>query len=525
MTDVLRVAAVDLGAESGRVMTGSLHGDRIELQDTHRFANTPLRSPEGLHWNLSRLFAEIAGGLARAAQDGPLAGVGIDAWGCDYVLLDSEDRQLGQPFHYRDARTTGAVVDGVHRRVPRAELYRRTGIQTMPINTVFQLSAEAAAGRPELAGARRIALIPDLLGLRLTGTLVNEVTIASTTGLLEALGPRWALDLIDRLGLPHAPFTGTVVEPGVTLGPLLEGHSHLLGAAAGTPLRTVAGHDTASAFVAAPLRDRHSAILSSGTWSLLGLELDEPQLGPDAAAANLTNERGVDGTTRLLRNVMGLWLVQECRRCWEAEGHALDYGQLERLAHDARPDVALFDPDDESLLRGGDQVGGLDPQASHRDLMPARIAALCERSGQTAPAGPGELMRSILVSLACRYRMVLEQLIAVSGRRIDTIHVVGGGARNELLCRLTADLCERPVLAGPVEATALGNVLVQAAALGEVSGLAQMRELVRRSAPLVRHEPGAAQPAAETYQRFLAATGLRPASPDHADTSPSAHAA
>jgi rhamnulokinase len=345
----------------------------------------------------------------------------------------------------------------------------------------------------------------------LTGTLVNEVTISSTTGLLQAHGRRWALDLVDRLGLPHAPFSAAVVEPGVELGRILEGHSGLLGAAAGTPLRTVAGHDTASAFVAAPLRDRHAAVLSSGTWSLLGVELDEPELGPDAAACNLTNERGVDGTTRLLRNVMGLWLVQECRRCWEAEGRSLDYDELQHLARAARPDVALFDPDDGSLLRGGD--------------MPARIAALCTESGQTAPDGPGELLRSILVSLACRYRMVLEQLAAVSGRRIDAIHVVGGGARNELLCRLTADLCGRPVVAGPVEATALGNVLVQAAALGEVSGLQQMRALVRRSQDFVRHEPSPAQPAAETYQRFLAATGLGPGRPDHADTASSPHAA
>jgi rhamnulokinase len=495
----VRVAAVDLGAESGRVMTGTLAEGRIALEPTHRFANTPLRSAAGLHWNLSSLFAEIARGLDLAAQDGPLAGAGIDAWGCDYALLDRADRELAAPYHYRDARTTEAVVAGVHARVGRAELYRRTGIQTMPINTVFQLSAEVAAGRPELAGARRIALIPDLLGLRLTGTLVNEVTIASTTGLLEAHGHRWALDLVDRLGLPHPPFSGEVVEPGVDLGPILDGHSHLLGAAVGTPLRTVAGHDTASAFVAAPLHDRHAAVLSSGTWSLLGVELGEPELGPEAAACNLTNERGVDGTTRLLRNVMGLWLVQECRRRWEADGHSLDYEQLQRLAQQARPDVALFDPDDDSLLRAPD--------------MPARIAELCAQSRQAAPDGPGELLRSVLVSLACKYRMVLEQLIAVSGRHIDVIHVVGGGARNELLCRLTADLCERSVLAGPVEATALGNVLVQAAALGEVSGLAQMRALVRASQDVVRHEPSAAQPAAETYQRFLAVTGLGSARP------------
>jgi rhamnulokinase len=500
MTEPLRLAAVDLGAESGRVMTGHLVGDRIGLQLAHRFANRPLWLPDGLHWNLPDLFSQILHGLAEAAAGGPLAGAGIDAWGCDYALLDGGDRMLGLPFHYRDpARTGEAVVSGVHRRVGRGELYRRTGIQTMPINTVFQLSAEATGSSPALAVAERIALIPDLLGLWLTGTLANELTIASTTGLLQAHGPHWAVDLVGRLGLPRRPFAGAVVQPGSELGPVLDGHAGLAGEAVGMTVRTVAGHDTASAFVAAPLNDRHGAILSSGTWSLLGVELDEPELGPDAAACNLTNERGVDGTTRLLRNVMGLWLVQECRRCWEAEGIARDYDELQELAAGARPDVSLFDPDHDSLLLGGD--------------MPARIQALCAQTDQTPAAGPGELLRSILVSLACKYRMVLEQLAAVSGRRIDTIHVVGGGARNALLCRLTADLCDRPVLAGPVEATALGNVLVQAAALGEVSGLEQMRELVRRSETVVRHEPSAGQPAAETYQRFLAVTGLGPARP------------
>lgn len=494
MAEPLALAAVDLGAESGRVVVGELTGERIELAVTHRFANRPVWLPDGLHWSTVELFTEVLSGLAAAAQQRPLAGVGIDAWGCDYALLDGDDRILGLPFHYRDARVDDAAMAAVHERVRRGELYRRTGIQTMPLNTVFQLSAEVAAGSAAAQAAERIALIPDLLGMWLTGTLVNELTIASTTGLLEADGHRWALDLIGRLGLPRRPFTGQVATPGADLGPILAGHERAAGAAVGTTVRTVAGHDTASAFVAAPLRDRHAAVLSSGTWSLLGLELEEPELGAEAAAFNLTNERGVQDTVRLLRNVMGLWLVQECRRCWEATGSAHDYDELSRLATQASPDVPLFDPDDPSLLRGGD--------------MPGLITALCVASGQRAPSGEGELLRSILVSLACRYRMVLERLAHVTGRRIDVVHVVGGGARNTLLCQLTADLLERPVLAGPIEATALGNVLVQAIALGELEGLAQARELVRRSAQLRRYEPSAAQPAAETYQRFLAATGL-----------------
>jgi rhamnulokinase len=492
MPESLSLAAVDLGAESGRVVVGRLGGDQVVLDVAHRFANRPLWLPDGLHWNLPELMCQILKGLGTAAETAPLTGIGIDTWGCDYALLDGRGRVLGLPYHYRDARTSDELQDRVHGRVGRDELYRRTGIQTMPINTVFQLSSEAASAAATVA--ERIALIPDLLGLWLTGTLANELTIASTTGLLEAHGRRWASDLVDRLGLPRRPFAGEVAEPGQVLGPVYDGHSAAAGPAVGAVVRTVAGHDTASAFAAAPLEGPHSAVLSSGTWSLLGVEAREPELGDAAAAFNLTNERGVDGTYRLLRNVMGLWLVQECRRVWESDGVSRDYDHLQELAAAAPPDVALFDPDHGSLLRGGD--------------MPGRIAGLCAGSGQEPPADPGQLLRSILVSLACKYRMVLDQLARVADRRIDIVHVVGGGARNELLCQLTADLADRPVLAGPVEATALGNVLVQAMALGEVSGLAEVRRLVSRSVSLRRYEPSAAQPAAETYQRFLAMTGL-----------------
>jgi rhamnulokinase len=492
MPETLSLAAVDLGAESGRVVVGRFGGDRVALEVAHRFANRPLWLPDGLHWNLPELLRQILEGLCVAAGSGPLAGIGIDAWGCDYALLDGRNCMLGLPYHYRDARTSDEVIDRVHERVGRDELYRRTGIQTMSINTVFQLSSEANGAAA--AVAERIALIPDLLGLWLTGTLANELTIASTTGLLEARGRRWASDLVDRLALPAAPFAGEVAEPGEALGPLHAGHGAIAGPAVGTVVRTVAGHDTAAAFAAAPLEGPHSAVLSSGTWSLLGVEAPEPELGDTAAHLNITNERGVDGTYRLLRNVMGLWLVQECRRAWESDGVGRDYDQLQQLAVAARPDVALFDPDHGSLLRGGD--------------MPDRIADLLAGSGQETPEDPGSLLRSILVSLACKYRMVLDQLSRVANRRIDIVHVVGGGARNELLCQLTADLVDRPVLAGPVEATALGNVLVQAMALGEVSGLPEVRRLVSRSVSLRRYEPSAAQPAGETYQRFLAVTGL-----------------
>jgi rhamnulokinase len=311
--EALRYAAVDLGATSGRVLTGRLGGGRVELREEHRFPNRPVQLPDGLHWNLLHLFTEVLEGL-RAA--GRVDGVGVDTWGVDYALLDGRFRVLGLPFHYRDERTNG-MVERAFERVPVAELYGITGIQTLPINTVFQLLAEE--GSPALAAAERIALVPDLLAYWLSGELGNEVTNASTTGLLDARSGRWADGVIERLGLPARPF-GDLVEPGTTLGPIAAVHD--LRAAT---VYAVASHDTASAFAAAPIADEHAAILSSGTWSLLGLELPEPVLSEGARAANLTNERGIDGTTRLLKNVMGMWLLEECRRAWGSRGPAASY--------------------------------------------------------------------------------------------------------------------------------------------------------------------------------------------------------
>jgi rhamnulokinase len=453
---------------------GTLDGARVTLSVAHRFANRPVALPDGLRWNLLSLFAEVLEGLR--GLDGPLAGVGVDTWGVDYALLDGECRVLGLPFHYRDSRTDG-MIERAHARVPRDELYAVTGIQTMPINTVFQLLADE--GTPAFA-AERIALVPDLIAYWLSGRLANEITNASTTGLLDARAGDWARGLIERLGLPAAPFAGEPIEAGTTLGPALAHHG------IEAPVHAVASHDTASAFVAAPLRTRNAAILSSGTWSLLGLELDAPVLSAQARDFNLTNERGVDGTIRLLRNVMGLWLVQECAARWGSS-----YDELRALAEAARPDVPLFDPDDEALLRPGD--------------MPARIADACRAAGQAPPADRGEVVRSVLVSLACKYRVVLERLMCATGREVEVVHVIGGGARNALLCRLTADLLGRPVLAGPVEATALGNVLVQARAVGELGSLADMRAVAAASAEPVVYVPSA--DAGDTFQRFLSVTG------------------
>jgi rhamnulokinase len=477
-------AAIDLGATSGRVVTGRLDGNRMSLEEVHRFPNQPVRLPDGLRWNLLHLFTEALQGLRRA---GPLAGVGVDTWGVDYALLDARGRMLGLPFHYRDERTAG-MAQRAFARVPRAELYARTGIQTLPINTIFQLLADR--GSSTLGVAERLALVPDLLAHWLCGELVNESTNASTTGLLDARSGEWASDIIARLGLPVRIF-GELVEAGTALGPLLGAHD--LGAVI---VYAVATHDTASAFAAAPVRDEHAAILSSGTWSLVGIELPEPVLSAAARDANLTNERGVDGTTRLLKNVMGMWLLEECRRTWAQSGLKFSYEDLHRLAQSVNGAAPLFDPDDGTFLAPGE--------------MPARIAAACARSGQAAPTDVGDTVRSILLSLACKYRWTIEHLEAVGNRDVRCIHVIGGGARNPLLCRLTADICGREVLAGPVEATALGNLLVQARAAGELGSLSELRAVAAASVNPIIDQPSLDREAAEvTYRRFLDLTGLR----------------
>src|SRR3954447_15897415 len=430
----MKYAAIDLGASSGRVVVGRFDGERIFLEELHRFANRPVRLPDGLRWNLLHLFTAALSALRGPAFDG----VGVDTWGVDYALLDARHRVLGLPFHYRDGRTDG---------VARVAGYEITGIQHMPINTVYQLLAD-----DHVRDADAIALVPDLLAYWLSGELANERTNASTTGLLDARTGEWAYGLIEQLGLPARPF-GALVEPGVELGRVLAHHE------VDARVYTVASHDTASAYVAAPLRDEHCAVLSSGTWSLLGLELDGPVFSDDA----LTNERGVDGTIRLLKNVMGLWLEQECARVWNA-----DFPTLQAEARDARGE--LFDVDDERFLRGGD--------------MPARIGETIGRE-----LSRGEIVRSIYVSLAHKYKLVLERLEAASGREVRTINVIGGGARNELLCQLTADVTGREVLAGPIEATALGNVLVQARAAGELGSLSDMRAVSAASLTPVHYEP------------------------------------
>ena len=473
MTDArLRLVAIDLGAESGRVVVGTFDGERMALHDVHRFANVPVTLAGTLHWDFLRLFGDVTAGLRRAAADGPVVSVGLDTWGVDFGLLDGRGRLLGNPVHYRDARTAG-VPELAFEVVPREEIYRATGIQFMPINTLFQLYSMVRAGDPQLRAADRLLMMGDLFAHFLCGSSVAEYTNASTSQCLDPVARDWARPLLERLGIPTA-FLPEIVQPGTVLGmlrPDIAAEAGLAGARVVAP----GSHDTASAVVGAPLAGPRTAFLSSGTWSLIGLEVAAPVVSDVTLAANLTNEGGVAGTIRLLRNVMGLWLVQECRRALWPAGDAPTYEELAALAEAAPAFTAFIDPDDERFLRPGD--------------LPAQVRTFCAETGQPIPGDVGTLIRVILESLALRYGVALAELARASGHPIDAIHVVGGGSNHRLLCRLTAGATGLPVRAGPVEATAIGNLAVQAITAGELASVAEARELVARSFPVTAYDP------------------------------------
>jgi rhamnulokinase len=488
MADTIHFLAVDIGASSGRVILGRWDGARFGLEELRRFSNRPLEQGGHLHWDAPRLLAEIQAGLAMyAARDGaPLAGLGIDTWAVDYGLLDSAGQLLGNPYAYRDRRTQGvpALVDAL---VPPERLYAITGIQRLPFNTLYQLFS--AKGDPQLAAAESLLLLPDLLGYWLTGRRAAEYTNASTTQLLDARTRSWSAELLDALGLP-ARILPPLVEPGTLLGSLLPALRDAAGLRHDVPVIAVGTHDTASAVAAVPCLDEHSAYISSGTWSLVGLELPAPILSAEARALSVTNEGGVGGTIRFLKNVGGLWLLQECQRHWAGQGRAYGWPELLDLAARAAPLRSLVDPDAPELLAPAD--------------MPAAIRALCRATGQPEPEGVGALVRCCLESLALKYRWVVQALERLTGRTITTIRVVGGGSQNGLLCQLTADACGRTVVAGPVEATALGNILVQALASGHLPDIAAGRRAVAASVEQQTFTPGDTHAWAEAISRFAA---------------------
>lgn len=482
-----RFLAFDLGAESGRGVIGHLGEGGLRLHEVHRFPNTPVRVGDNLHWDVLRLWSEVQGGLAKANQafGDTLTSVGVDAWGVDYGLLAPDDTLLGNPHTYRDDRTEG-MVERAFQIVPREELYRRTGIQIARINTLYQLLAMAEASSPALQSARQLLTIPDLFNFWLTGRKVNEFTIATTTQCYDPRRGDWAYDLLERMGIPRHIF-GQIVPPGTVLGALRPSVATETGCE-GLAVVAPATHDTASAVAAVPFGRDGGIFLSSGTWSLMGIEVERPVINEQCLAYNLTNEGGVDGTFRLLKNIMGLWLVQECRRQWARTGDACDYDELTQRAAQAPAFGPLIVPNDPRFLAPGD--------------VPERIRGYCEETGQQVPETPGQVIRCALESLALEYRRVAEQLDGLAGRPLEVIHVIGGGARNRLLNQFTADATGRSVVAGPVEATTIGNVLVQALAMGQIGSLAEGRSLVGRSFELARFEPQDTAGWTAAYERY-----------------------
>lgn len=470
MTHTRNYLALDLGASGGRAMVGRFDGERLALEEAHRFANGPIALPRAggtsLHWDILDLFAQIKHGIAVAAagsNEGPVS-VGIDTWGVDFGLLDREGRLLGNPYHYRDSRTDG-MLEEAFRRASREEIFAATGIQFMQLNTLYQLLAMVVRDDPILKVAETLLFAPDLLNYWLTGRKVSERSIASTSQCLDPFTGDWARPLLARLGIPPGIFPA-IVPPGTVLGELLP---HIAAETGARGLTVVAPgcHDTASAVAAVPAEGEDYAYLSSGTWSLMGIESARPVVNERSLALNVTNEGGVCDTIRLLKNITGLWIIQECRRAWQREGAQLSWDQIVQAAAAAPAFTAFIDVDAAIFATPGD--------------MPGRIRNYCAGTGQPAPGDRGAVARVVFESLALKYRRTLAMLEQLTGRRLAVLHIVGGGTQNRLLSQFAADAIGRPVIAGPIEATAIGNVLMQMLATGAITSLAEGRAIVRRS--------------------------------------------
>jgi rhamnulokinase len=482
--------AVDLGAGSGRVVAGIYDGARLELDELNRFSNDPVREADGWHWNFENLFSHVKKGVALAVKKygDAVVSLGVDTWGVDYGLLDAGGKLLCAPFQYRDRRTQG-MQEAAFRRMPRPEIYRRTGIQFMFFNTLFQLLAEA--GSPaRFEKADRLLFMPDLVHYFLTGVAVNEKSIASTSQLLNPHTQAWECDLINAMNLPGKIF-GRLVDAGTVLGELLPNVAAEVGAKK-IQVIAPAGHDTASAVVGVPAKEPEPVFLSSGTWSCMGRELNRPAISEENYQAGFSNEGGVFGTTRFLKNIAGMWLLQECKRTWDDAGKSVNYDELAHQAEKSPPFATFIDPD------------AADFQSPAN--MPEAIAAFCHRTGQTAPANFGAFTRAIFESLALKYRFVKESLAQVTVKPIDKIYIVGGGCQNHLLNQFTADALNCTVVAGPVEAASTGNIIMQLYALGEIRSLTEGRALVRRSFEAKKIEPintGAWDDAYARFQKIL----------------------
>ena len=483
----LKMLALDLGASSGRGIVGSFDGERISLRENHRFSNDPVTVNGNFHWDILRLFHEVKQAISKTVLEGDrVSSIGIDTWGVDYALLDKNGRMLSTPMHYRDTRTVGAP-EKVSRLIDPTLLYGITGIQTMNYNTIYQLAMDKEANPELFALAERMLNIPDLLNYFLTGVMANEYTALSTTALLDAKKRQYAWDVIDRLGFSRKIF-GEITAPGTVLGPLLPQIREEIGSI-DAKVMTVASHDTASAVLAVPTQEDDFIYISSGTWSLMGTELSDPLITEQTRAMNFANEGGVLGTIRFLKNIMGLWIIQESRRQWKREGKDYSFAQMEAWAKESPAFRSIINVDDPSFATPGN--------------MPEKIREYCRCTSQPVPETVGQVVRCIYESLALKYRHVVEMIQTLKGRPARVIHVVGGGTKDGFLSQMTADACNVPVAAGPEEATAIGNLMMQAIALGEVKDLKEARRIIAASFALKHYEPTADRAAwDEAYGKF-----------------------
>ena len=494
MKQQIVVAAVDLGAESGRVSLGRFDGRRLEVEVVHRFPNNAVRLVGTLHWNTTQLFEEILLGLRKAKEcaHAPIASVGVDTWGVDFGILDADGRLLGLPVHYRDKRTDG-LIEEVTARIPAAEIFANSGIAFWPFNTLYQLRALALQRSPLLREGRTLLFTPDLLHYWLCGEKATERSIASTSQCLAVGDDRWLSELLEPLGIPSALFSAPIVPSGTILGPVLPELAAELGLE-GMQIITPASHDTAAAVAAAPLSSPQAAYLSSGTWSLLGVESETPTATPAAHAAAFTNEKGVGRSYRFLQNIMGMWLVQQSRAAWAREGTTYDYAELAYLAEQGAPFQAWINPNDLRFYAPENMVD--------------TVRQACAESGQSVPRDVPALTRCLLESLAFAYRSSVEQIEALKGTPVPCLHIIGGGSQNRVLNQWTANALGRPVISGPVEGTVIGNLLVQLMALGEVKDVAEIRQVVQQSCEVTTFTPQDTDAWAAAYGRFQDALGV-----------------
>ena len=481
-----RVLAFDFGASSGRAIIGCFDGDKITLEEVHRFSNDPVSVGGTVYWDVLRLFYEIKQGIIKAKIAGGFDSIGIDTWGVDFGLIDSEGKLMENPVHYRDARTVG-LVDEAFKTMPKEKLYGITGIQFMELNTLFQLISLKKYRPWMLERADKMLFMPDLFGYMLTGKMCAEYSIASTSQLIDLDKRTWSKEILDAFGIKESVFA-PLVQPGTVLGELSKEVCEECGVDP-APVISVCGHDTQSAITSVPCEDGDFAFLSSGTWSLFGTELDKPIVNETSMNINITNEGGFDGSTGFLKNIIGLWLIQESRRQWKREGKEYSYADLEKLALAAEPFKCFIDPDAPEFVPHGN--------------IPERVREFCRKTGQYVPETVGEIMRCIYESLAMKYRLTFEKLRECTERDYPVIHVIGGGTKDGLLCQMTANSCDRTVKAGPIEATVMGNVAVQLMSDGSVKNIGQARKIVADSSELKTFEPKDTDKWAGAYEDFL----------------------